>query len=116
MTQNHHTLDTALWLAFGAECDNAAAPNAAEDDYAAGYIAGLAKAQQLMRRTLKAAGVRAEYGVSFNGSEITPADTFDTAEAALAHAGGIKSGVYVRDARSWSPAFQQPAEKGLINV
>lgn len=116
MTQQHFTLDDALWKAFGAECDNAPAPNAAEDDYAAGYVAGLAKAQQIMRRMLRSAKASLEYGVAFHGSEIGPEDTFDTAAAALAHAGGIETAVFVRDATAWSPAFHQPAEKGLTHV
>jgi hypothetical protein len=114
MTQNHLTLDTALWLAFGAECDNAPAPNAAEDDYAAGYIAGLAKAQQLMRRILKTAGVGTEYGVGRAVEMIGP--RFPEADEALAQARGIESSVFVRETTTWSPAFHQPAEKGLTNV
>lgn len=116
MTQQHLTLDDALWMAFGAECDNAPAPNAAEDDYAAGYIAGLAKAQQIMRRMLRAAGVTIEYGVGRTPDSIGPHYRFTRPEEALSQARGIESAVFVRDATAWAPAFHQPAEKGLTNV
>jgi len=116
MTQQHFTLDDALWMALGAECDSAPAPNAAEDNFGAGYVAGLAKAQQVMRRMLRAAQASVEYGVAFHGSEIRPEGTFDTVAAALAHAGGVEAAVFVRDATAWAPAFHQPAEKGLTHV
>lgn len=109
-------LDVRLWLALGAECDNAPAPNAAEDDYPAGYIAGLAKAQQLMRRMLKASGVTTEYGVGRNAEMIGPHYRFPLADEALSHARGIESSVFVRETTSWAPAFTLPAEKGLTNV
>jgi hypothetical protein len=109
-------LDVRLWLALGAECDNAPAPNAAEDDYAAGYIAGLAKAQQIMRRMLKASGVATEYGVGRSAEMIGPHYRFPQADEALAQARGIESAVFVRETTSWAPAFHQPAEKGPTHV
>lgn len=108
-------LDERLWLAFGAECDNAPAPNAAEDDYAAGYVAGLAKAQQIMRRLLKAT-VATEYGVGRTPETIGPHYRFTQPGEALAQARGIEAAVFVREATAWAPAFHQPAEKGLTNV
>lgn len=110
------SLDNRLWLALGAECDNAPAPNAAEDDYAAGYVAGLAKAQVIVRRMLKAAGVATEYGVGRTPETIGPHYRFAQPVEALTQARGIESAVFVREATAWAPAFHQPAEKGLTHV
>lgn len=47
-------LDRAIWLHLGDECDNALAPNYEEDNYDAGFIAGLAHAQETLRAKLPA--------------------------------------------------------------
>ncbi|MHC9531767.1 hypothetical protein [Prescottella equi] len=47
-------LDSAIWLYLGDECDNANEPNYEEDNYDAGFIAGLAHAQETIRAQLPA--------------------------------------------------------------
>ncbi|NKR22091.1 hypothetical protein GS913_18575 [Rhodococcus hoagii] len=47
-----NALDSAIWLYLGDECDNANEPNYEENNYDAGFIAGLAHAQETIRAQL----------------------------------------------------------------
>lgn len=47
-------LDRAIWRLLGDECDNANEPNCEEDNYDAGFIAGLTHAQKTFRAELPA--------------------------------------------------------------
>ncbi|MBM4640689.1 hypothetical protein GS448_24500 [Rhodococcus hoagii] len=49
-----NALDSAIWLYLGDECDNANEPNYEEDNYDAGFIAGLERAQVTIRTQLPA--------------------------------------------------------------
>lgn len=44
--------DLAIWLHLGGECDDAPEPNYEEDNYDAGFIAGIAHAQKTIRAQL----------------------------------------------------------------
>ncbi|MBM4683815.1 hypothetical protein GS532_07735 [Rhodococcus hoagii] len=47
-------LDSAIWLSLGDESDDANEPNYEEDNYDAGFIAGLERAQVTIRTQLPA--------------------------------------------------------------